>query len=349
MKERDGISPTSSGCSIIIPVYNGEKSLPDTLRSVFALEPAADEVIVVDDASTDSSAALAERAGARVIRLEQNGGPARARNHGAREARFDTLVFTDSDVLVPKQLLLKLHTLFVNTGADAVQGIFSDVCPYANYFSQYKNLYNRYVLMQLPDWIDTTFTSLTAVRRSAFLACGGFDENIRSASVEDRTLGRNLRKHDFRIRLDRSIEVIHNKKMTVWDFIKNQFRRSRDLAKLLLRNRSETAVPEEIMAPVDESGRFGTNAFATMIRIPMAYAALGLAGLTGFDWIFAVFAGLFFCVFLYLIIPFEMYLLKKRGIHFALQGIPVNFLDALVSGLGVAAGLVEYSLLGRKY
>ena len=103
------------------------------------------------------------------------------------------------------------------------------------------------------------------------------------------------------------------------------------------------------MAPVDESGRFGTNAFATMIRIPMAYAALGLAGLTGFDWIFAVFAGLFFCVFLYLIIPFEMYLLKKRGIHFALQGIPVNFLDALVSGLGVAAGLVEYSLLGRKY
>jgi len=350
MADPGGAAPISPGFSLIIPVYNGEKTLPDTLRSVFSLEPAAGEVIAVDDASTDRTAALAGQAGARVLRLEKNEGPAHARNSGAREALFETLVFTDSDVLVPKQLLLKLHALFLETGADAVQGTFSDVCPHSNYFSQYKNLYNRYVLNQLPDWIDTTFTSLTAVRRSAFLACGGFDENIRGASVEDRTLGRNLRKQGFRIRLDRTIEVIHNKKMTAWGFIQNQFRRSRDLAKLLLRNRSEPAGASiDTVEPVDASGRFGTNTFSTMVRIPMAYGALGLLALAGVDWIFAVFAGLFFLVFLYLIIPFEMYLVKKRGIQFALQGIPVNFVDALVSGLGVAAGLGEFLILGRKY
>ncbi|MFB3786676.1 MAG: glycosyltransferase family 2 protein [bacterium] len=350
MADPGGANATSPGLSLIIPVYNGEKTLPDTLRSVFSLDPAADEVIVVDDASTDRTAALAGQAGARVLRLEKNQGPAHARNHGAREARFDILVFTDSDVLVPKQLRHELQALFQETGTDAVQGTFSEVCPHANYFSQYKNLYNRYVLNELPDWIDTTFTSLTAVRRSSFLACGGFDENIRGASVEDRTLGRNLRRQGFRIRLDRTIEVIHNKKLTPWGFIQNQFRRSRDLAKLLLRNRSEPpAAPEKTVAPVDASGRFGTNAFSTMVRIPMAYGALGLLVLAGVDWIFAVFAGWFFLVFLYLIIPFEMYLVKKRGIQFALQGIPVNFVDALVSGLGVASGLVEFWFLGRKY
>jgi glycosyltransferase involved in cell wall biosynthesis len=341
---------TNPGYSIVIPVYNSEKTLPDTLRSVFGLEHTAFETIVVDDGSTDGSADLARSMGAKVVALSVNQGPANARNQGAQHASYDALLFTDSDVLLPKRLLLALDERFRESGADAIQGTFSEVCPFANYFSQYKNLYNRFVLNRLPDWIDTTFTSITAVKRSSFLDCGGFDANIRGASVEDRTLGRNLIQNGFRIRFDRSLEVIHNKKLTWRSFLRNQFRRSRDLAKLLLRNREEKPTqPTQTAASFNENGRFGTNAPSTMIRIPIAFVALLLGVLSSIDLVFVWFSLLFLLVFMGLIGSFEKKLMIKRGFQFALLGVPVNLIDAIASGMGVSWGVFEYFLLKKKY
>lgn len=345
------MEPTEkTGYSIIIPVYNGKNTLPDTLRSVSGLEGASFEIIVVDDASTDNTPEIARSSGAKVVSLAQNSGPATARNTGARHAGYDKVLFTDSDVLVPKRLLTALDRTFQESNGDAVQGTFSDVCPFANYFSQYKNLYNRFVLNQLPDWIDTTFTSITAVRKEAFLNCGGFDENIRGASIEDRTLGRHLIQHGYRIRLDRSLEVVHNKKLTFRRFFQNQFRRSRDLAKLLLRNRSEPKVDKERETTTKEkSGRFGTNSFTTMLRIPLIYFIAVMSCVSIIIPIFLAVTGLFGLLYLYLILPFEWELLRRRGFIFALNGIPVNVADAFVSGIGIGWGLFEFLLLGKKY
>jgi glycosyltransferase involved in cell wall biosynthesis len=335
--------------TLIIPVYNGEATFPDTLRSIQQQDHLHFTVLVVDDASTDTSSQLAEAAGAQVLRLAHNSGPATARNHGGQQAEGEILVFTDSDVLLPKSLLTNLEATFAATGADAVQGTFSQTCPFANYFSQYKNLYNRFVLNALPDWIDTSFTSLTAVKKTAFIACGGFDPRIRTASVEDRTLGRNLCRAGFRIRMDRSLEVVHNKKLTLWGFVRNQYRRSKDLIKLLLRNRADQASPSHAPTSAETGGRFGTNSLATMARIPLAYL-LVLLGLLGFaEPIFWLGAGLLFMLYLYLIAPFEWFLARRKGLGFALKGIPVNLLDALVSGLGIAHGLVDFLLLGKRY
>ncbi len=346
----DSASGEKPGFSIIVPAYNGEKTLPDTLRSLFLLKHDFFEVLVIDDASTDKTAGIAHAAGARVVQLPENCGPATARNKGAQEAKYKTLLFTDSDVLVPNRLLDKLEEQFRKTKADAIQGTFSEVCPYANFFSQYKNLYNRFVLNSLPDWIDTTFTSVTAVRRDAFLKSGGFDEKIRTASIEDRTLGRNLCKNGFKILLDRTIEVIHNKKLTFWGFIKNQYRRSRDLAKFLLRCRIEEKANQEKKAKaLDESGRFGTNSPSTMMRIPMVFTMLVLLVLSFYSPIFLLVIGFFLVSYLYLILPFESYLIKGRGIMFAGKGILANLFDALVSGLGILHGLFDYWVLKKKY
>jgi len=336
--------------SIIIPVYNSGKTLSDTLRSVTGQDHPSFETLVVDDASTDNSAEIALEYGAKVIRLESNRGPATARNEGAQQAAGDILLFTDSDVLLPRNSLQIMEARFSGSGADAVQGVFSDVCPYAEFFSQYKNLYNRYVLNRLPDWIDTTFTSVTAVRREAFLACGGFDDGIRTPSVEDRTLGRNLVRHKFRICMDRALQVIHNKKLTFQGFLRNQFRRSRDLAKLLLRMRSEPEPPQaEKISPIDESGRFGTNAPSTMARIPVAYLLVLFLLLSLRVPVFGILVVLLGLLYLYLIAPFEWYLFRKKGLQFALLGVWANIMDALVSGAGVLIGLVEYKWLGRRY
>jgi glycosyltransferase involved in cell wall biosynthesis len=84
--------------SVVIPARNAARALPRVLAALAAQDPAPLEVIVVDDASTDSTAAVAEAGGARVIRTERRyaGG---ARNVGWKAARGDVVVFLDSDAV----------------------------------------------------------------------------------------------------------------------------------------------------------------------------------------------------------------------------------------------------------
>lgn len=344
--------------SIVIPVHNGSETLTATLESVARLEGANPEVIVVDDASTDGTAELARGHGARVIVLEENVGPATARTQGAEAAIGEVVLFTDDDVWVPPEMLARIQDCMQRTGAEAVQGIFSRESPHPNLVSQYKNLYNRLVLLRLPDFIDTTFTSVTAVRRDVFLNCGGFDTSIRRASVEDRTLGRNLVRSGHRIALDRGLEVIHNKRLGVRGLLRNQFRRSRDLARLLLRNRSEPPISEDISSKpsADDGGkaRFGTNAASTMARLPAAYACLAFLGLavafgSPLRGAFGVASLLSLAFFLFFAGPITRGLATERGWKFALATLPINFLDALASGAGVAWGLFSFFAFGRRY
>ena len=82
--------------SVVIPAYNASAFLPRCLKSVFAQTLPPDEVIVVDDGSTDNSAALAAELGARVITLT-NGGPAAARNAGIQSASSEWIALLDAD------------------------------------------------------------------------------------------------------------------------------------------------------------------------------------------------------------------------------------------------------------
>jgi len=100
--------------SVIIPAFNEADYIGETLKRLAAAEQllrstaAADiEVLVVDNASTDSTAELARNAGATVV-YEAEHNIARVRNSGAAAARHDTLIFLDADTLVPPKLLLRI-------------------------------------------------------------------------------------------------------------------------------------------------------------------------------------------------------------------------------------------------
>ena len=88
--------------SIVIPAFNEERLLGDTLRAVRAALTAfttrgwAAEIIVCDNNSTDATAAIARAAGAQVV-FEPENQIARARNSGAAAATGDWLVFVDAD------------------------------------------------------------------------------------------------------------------------------------------------------------------------------------------------------------------------------------------------------------
>jgi glycosyltransferase involved in cell wall biosynthesis len=91
--------------SVIIPAWNAEKFIAETLESVFAQTWRRFEVIVVDDGSTDGTSqavracAKAKAAGPVALKLirQQNGGPSSARNAGLRAASGDYLAFLDAD------------------------------------------------------------------------------------------------------------------------------------------------------------------------------------------------------------------------------------------------------------
>lgn len=84
--------------TVVVPVRNAAGLLP---RLLAALDRSSFdgrwETVIVDDASTDTTAAVAEGWGARVIRLERQSGPAASRNAGLRAARAPLVAFTDAD------------------------------------------------------------------------------------------------------------------------------------------------------------------------------------------------------------------------------------------------------------
>src|SRR5271154_2414321 len=84
----------------VIPHWNRRQLLETLLQSLGDQTRAFDELIVVDNGSTDDSAELAERAGARVLRMGRNLGFAAAVNRGIEAAGADWVVILNNDVVL---------------------------------------------------------------------------------------------------------------------------------------------------------------------------------------------------------------------------------------------------------
>jgi len=92
--------------SVIIPTYNRASMLAEALESALRQTLLPDEIVVVDDGSTDNTAQVVAGFGARVRSIHQkNAGPSAARNHGIATATGDFVAFLDSDDLWPKDRL----------------------------------------------------------------------------------------------------------------------------------------------------------------------------------------------------------------------------------------------------
>ena len=110
--------------SVIVPVYQAEKFLHRCLDSVARQTFSDWELILVDDGSTDGSAALCDRLAAkdnrvRVFHRKKNQGVSEARNLGSNEAKGDYIAFLDADDCYEFQALETLWNLREQSGADA--------------------------------------------------------------------------------------------------------------------------------------------------------------------------------------------------------------------------------------
>jgi glycosyltransferase involved in cell wall biosynthesis len=111
--------------SAIIPVFNGERYLGEAIRSIQAQSNPAGELVVIDDGSSDGSAALAQRLAPEARYFHQpNQGAGAARNLGASVARGRFLAFLDADDLWPVDKLARQLAAFQSeSSADIITGL----------------------------------------------------------------------------------------------------------------------------------------------------------------------------------------------------------------------------------
>jgi glycosyltransferase involved in cell wall biosynthesis len=218
--------------SIIIPVYNSERTLKKCLTAIFSSRFQKFEVLVVDDDSKDNSMTIAESFPCKILKLPYNQGPCVARNWGARNAKGDILLFVDSDVVIEGDTL----NLFVDSleSYPAVFGIYTQKPGTKNLLSLYQNFYAHKSIRDTEEHTCMFYSYCAGIKKDIFLEVGGFDETWRRATVEDVQLGLRLCEKGHRIYLNKNIQVVHHANFNIKRFIKNYFYKSLDLSKLML-------------------------------------------------------------------------------------------------------------------
>ena len=110
--------------SVIVPIYNVEDYLDECIESICNQTYDKLEVIMVDDGSTDRSGTIADKWAKLDKRCsvyhKENGGISSARNEGIRKAKGNYLVFVDSDDLLEKSMIERLHQEAVKEQVDMV-------------------------------------------------------------------------------------------------------------------------------------------------------------------------------------------------------------------------------------
>lgn len=161
--------------SVVIACRNEAATLSATLDALDAQDWRDLEIVVVDGCSSDGSAELARRRGARVVR-DEGGGPAAARNLGIAAARGDIVAFTDADCIPRFDWLARLAVAFDDPEVAGAAGGLR--LPRATLLGRIEDNDAR---LRYRGYI----TSNVAYRREALLQIGGFDASLQCAEDYD--------------------------------------------------------------------------------------------------------------------------------------------------------------------
>lgn len=187
--------------SIIIPVFNGERTIARAVESAIAQRCDGDcEVIVVDDGSSDATPRILEIYGTSLrVLTQENRGPAAARNAGAALARGEYLAFLDADdAFMPNKMAVTVPVL---DRVPAAVLVFHDAIPMDASGREMARSYVTPAMAWAPTMADLLerwwpiLPSTAVMRRKTFEACGGFVEEFRSAAYEDPYLFLLAREH----------------------------------------------------------------------------------------------------------------------------------------------------------
>jgi glycosyltransferase involved in cell wall biosynthesis len=180
--------------SLIIPAYNEEKYLGECLKYVFKnADGIFSEIIVVDNASTDGTASVAEKfPGVRVVREDQKG-LTHARQRGYMESKGDILVYIDADTQVPAGWGPQIAPVFQNQNIATLSG------PYVYYdIPRFQKMlvWIYWHFLAVPAYFFVGYMVIGgnfAIRRTTLEKMNGFDTSI-AFYGEDTNIARRASK-----------------------------------------------------------------------------------------------------------------------------------------------------------
>ncbi|MCM3900909.1 MAG: glycosyltransferase [Pyrinomonadaceae bacterium] len=212
---------TECTISVVVPVYNGGKTIRATIEHLLSQSLPPDEIIVVDDGSTDETANVLKSFGDRIKVLSKTkGGPASARNLGVRSSIGTLIAFTDSDCFPDENWLQEIVKGFQSL---SIVGVGGTVCGAS------EGLIGEYV--DLHGWMNPQcasdgnvlylVTANACVRSDVLFRANLFDERFQKAGGEDTELSVRLRNFGYEFAFVESAIVRHRHKQTIRDYLKN--------------------------------------------------------------------------------------------------------------------------------
>lgn len=319
--------------SVIIPAHNAAATLPALLASLQAQTFTDVEIIVVDDASTDATASIAEQFGVRVERLSTNAGPAAARNRGAALASGEWLVFTDADTEFFPDTLDRLESVITSSDADAVVGTYAGQPANEGFVPRYKALWEYFIidsrarldsrgLMPISTWAPRP----GAVRREAFHTVRGFDKTFRGADLEDMELGYRLADHGFRTYFAPAVRARHHYPDSAVRELRAFARRCVLWMRMFVRRRTLESIGEGTLAQAlaDMTGFAVFAGSVAALAYPPALVAAAAAA----------------CVFLGMNMRFLALAVTRESMFFALGAMAYRWLHTVILGFAAPYGIL---------
>ena len=314
----------SLSISFIIPAYNAEKNLNKCLEALVLNASVNDEIILVNDASIDSTQKIASLFNCKIVTLQKNGGAAHARNHGVRVASKDILVFVDSDVLVSKENIEDVRSYFEKN--EHVQTITANVSSekrQSGFMSDYKNLYMNYIISIGNLSANYVYGAFCATRAKGFIH---WPEDIRL--TEDSLWGYQQKKLGFTIHSLNNVKVRHLKEYDFKSLIKNDFVISSFFARaFLVFNRWNTLYSKE---------SFGHTSKLQKISVIMSVLTLMISAVN------PIFSLVLFGLWFVLNMKFFQFLYHQRGIFFSLKSLGWYFFTCTNYFIGICYGFSTY-------
>jgi len=219
--------------SIIMPLYNDKAHIRIALDSLTRQAGKDYEVIVVDDCSKDGSYEIAKSYnGIRVLRNKKNRGPAFSRNRGIKAAKGNSLLFTDSDCIIPKDWTEGYKKAFAE-GKKIVQG--KVIMPKSNYLGDSISAlgfpaggslgFDKMWPVAKDGSTMQLVTCNCGIKKEVFDKCGLFDETFPYPFGEDTEMGHRAIKKGFKIIYTPSITIKHPPRNDFKSFTKWAYKR----------------------------------------------------------------------------------------------------------------------------
>lgn len=326
--------------SVVIPFYNSQNSLRDCLNAVFKSTYKNYEVIAVSDGSKDMSLKIAKNFPCRVISLQKNHGSGYARNTGAKIAKGKIVIFLDSDVIIKKNHLKLIHSIFTKKKYKMAQGIYLHEPNYKKVSTQYMQSYQcYYIFSKKIKYINNLVSNFFAIEKNIFFSVGGFDPKFIGSNAEDADLGYKLINKGFKIPIVRKLGVFHKVDFGISTFISKIKRIHTGEMKMFLRKKN-------IFKKLSQD-----NYKPIIYSIILLFSQIFLLILNIFFKFQFIFEVLIFLNFIFLTtqINFFKFLIKTKGAKIFFKCLPYVYLHIFLLIFSFFSGLIEFFIFRKRY